>query len=74
VLNYDASVGGRENRLTTTSDFITNLNTTVTTDMSNTEDVDLSLLMTNLAQQQLAYETVLKATSMINGLSLLNYM
>jgi flagellar hook-associated protein 3 FlgL len=74
ILNYAADVGGRENRLTTASAVLTNLNTTETSELSNTEDVDLSALMTNLASQQLAYESVLKSTSMIMGMSLMNYL
>jgi flagellar hook-associated protein 3 FlgL len=74
VLNYAADVGGRENRLTAASGVLTNLQSTETTQMSNTEDVDLSQLMTNLASQQLAYQSVLKSTSMIMGMSLMNYL
>ncbi len=42
--------------------------------MSNIEDVDLATLMTDLANQQLAYEAVLKSSSMIMKMSLVNYL
>jgi flagellar hook-associated protein 3 FlgL len=42
--------------------------------MSNIEDVDLASLLTELANQQLSYETVLKSSSMIMKMSLVNYL
>lgn len=74
ILNYAADVGARENRLTVASKVIDNLDENQTQQLSNTEDVDISKLMTQLAQQQLAYQTVLKSTSMIMNLSLMNYL
>jgi len=74
VLNYAADVGGRENRLTVAKGVLDNLAENQTQQLSNTEDVDFSVLMTKMAQQQLAYQSVLKSTSMIMNLSLMNYM
>ncbi|WP_243361680.1 flagellar hook-associated protein FlgL [Fundidesulfovibrio terrae] len=74
VLNYAADVGARENRLQVASGVLDNLKDNQTTQLSNTEDVDISELMTKLAQQQLAYQSVLKSTSMIMNLSLMNYL
>ena len=74
VLNYAADVGARENRLVVAAGVGENLKENQTQQLSNTEDVDLSALMTRMAQQQLAYQTVLKSTSMIMNLSLMNYL
>lgn len=74
ILNYAADVGARENRLTVAYGVGQNLVENQTQQLSNTEDVDLSALMTRMAQQQLAYQTVLKSTSMIMNLSLMNYL
>jgi flagellar hook-associated protein 3 FlgL len=74
VLNYAADVGARENRLVVAQGVLENLKGNQTEQLSNTEDVDLSELMTKLAQQQLAYQSVLKSTSMIMNLSLMNYL
>ncbi len=74
ILNYAADVGARENRLTVAENVLEGLADNQTTQLSNTEDVDLTKLMTALAQQQLAYQSVLKSTSMIMSLSLMNYL
>jgi flagellar hook-associated protein 3 FlgL len=74
VLNYAADVGARENRLVVATGVLSNLYDNQTTQLSNVEDVDLTALMTKLAQQQLAYQSVLKSTSMIMNLSLMNYL
>ncbi|MDR1124687.1 MAG: flagellar hook-associated protein FlgL [Deltaproteobacteria bacterium] len=42
--------------------------------LSTIEDADLSELLTKLSQQQLAYNTVLKSSSMIMQLSLVNFL
>ncbi|MFW5487021.1 MAG: flagellar hook-associated protein FlgL [Desulfovibrio sp.] len=72
VLNHDASVAGRENRLTVSKSIIAGLEFNETQRMSNIEDVDISELMTKLAQQQIAYQAVLKSSSMIMNMSLVN--
>lgn len=74
ILNYAADVGARENRLDVASGMLDNLKSNETQQLSNTEDVDISTLMTKLAQQQLAYQSVLKSTSMILNMSLMNYL
>ncbi|WP_243312843.1 flagellar hook-associated protein FlgL [Fundidesulfovibrio agrisoli] len=74
ILNYAADVGGRENRLTVATSVLDNLQYNQSEQLSNIEDVDISALMTKLAQQQLAYQSVLKSTSMIMNLSLMNYL
>jgi flagellar hook-associated protein 3 FlgL len=74
ILNYAANVGGRENRLTTATTILKNLAEGQTQQLSNAEDVDLSALLTRLAQQQVAYQAVLKSSSMIMQMSLVNYV
>ena len=74
VLNYAADVGARENRLTVASNVLDGLKANQNEQLANTEDVDVSELLTRLAQQQLAYQSVLKSTSMIMNLSLMNYL
>jgi len=74
ILNYAADVGARENRMTVASGVLDNLKANQFEQLSVTEDVDISELMTRLAQQQLAYQSVLKSSSMIMNLSLMNYL
>ncbi len=69
-----ASVGARENRLEVAGTVLSGLKLNETERMSNIEDVDLATLMTDLANQQLAYEAVLKSSSMIMKMSLVNYL
>jgi len=70
ILNYAASVGGRENRLETADTILQSMQLDTDEQLSNVEDVDLAALMTKLAQQELAYQAVLKSSSMIMQLSL----
>jgi flagellar hook-associated protein 3 FlgL len=74
VLEVAASVGGRENRVTSAENMVTTLKDNATTTLSSVEDADITELMTKLAQQELAYQAVLKSSSMVMDLSLLNYV
>jgi flagellar hook-associated protein 3 FlgL len=69
-----ASVGARENRLDVADTVLTGLKLNETERMSNVEDADLATLLTELANQQLSYEAVLKSSSMIMKMSLVNYL
>lgn len=69
-----ASVGGRENRLATTETILGNLTDSVNSQLSSVEDVDLTKLLTQLSQQETAYQAVLKSSSMIMNMSLMNYL
>jgi flagellar hook-associated protein 3 FlgL len=69
-----ASVGARENRLDVADTVLTGLKLNETERMSNVEDADLATLLTDLANQQLSYEAVLKSSSMIMKMSLVNYL
>lgn len=74
ILNCAASVGGRENRLTVAQNLMNQLEDTQNSELSRIEDVDLAELMTKLSQKQVVYETVLKSTSMIMKMSLMDYL
>ena len=69
-----ADVGGRENRLQVAFETATIRELSEDNARSGIEDVDTITLMTKLAQQQLAYNTVLKSSSMIMQMSLMNFI
>jgi flagellar hook-associated protein 3 FlgL len=69
-----ASVGGRENRVSTTTTILGNLSDSVTSQLSSVEDVDLTKLLIQLSQQETAYQAVLKSSSTIMKMSLMDYI
>ncbi|MDR3358438.1 MAG: flagellar hook-associated protein FlgL [Desulfovibrio sp.] len=74
ILTQAARVGGKENRVQTARDVLSFQKIDQQEQLSNTEDIDLTELLTKLTQQQMAYSTVLKSSSMIMQLSLVNYV
>ncbi len=74
ILTAAASVGGRENRLTLAKDVLSFQKLDQEERLSYTEDVDLTELLTRMAQQELAYNTVLKSSSMIMQLNLTKFV
>nr|WP_321256476.1 flagellar hook-associated protein FlgL [uncultured Pseudodesulfovibrio sp.] len=70
VMNSVAEIGGRENRLTVSKGILDGLKLNEDSLISSIEDADVSELMTQLAQQQIVYESVLRSTSMIMQLNL----
>ncbi len=74
VMTKAAVVGGRENRLSATMDALELRVLSETEGLSKVEDVDVSELMTKMAQQELAYQSVLKSSSMIMQMSLVNFL
>lgn len=74
VLVSAASVGAKENRVTSTKDMVTTLSENSTKTLSNVEDADLTELITKLSEQELAYQAVLKSSSMVMNLSLVSYI
>lgn len=74
ILNYAATVGARENRLEYSLNTISNLKYSAEDEISRIEDLDATTAMTKLAQSQYAYQAVLKSSSMILQMSLLNYI
>jgi flagellar hook-associated protein 3 FlgL len=69
-----AEVGGRENRLIVTQAALVMRTYSEEDHLSQMEDVDVTELMTRLAQQQIAYNSVLKSSSMIMQMSLVNFL
>lgn len=74
VLTEAARIGGLENRLSLAKEVLSFDKLDQESRLSYTEDVDLTELLTRMAQQQLAYNTVLKSSSMIMQLSLTKFV
>lgn len=74
VMTRAADIGGRENRLEITSGALVIRTYSEEDNLSQMEDVDVSELMTRLSQQQIAYNSVLKSSSMIMQMSLVNFL
>lgn len=74
VLTVAASVGARENRVTAAGVMVDTLAENAGDTLSKTEDADLTELITKLAQQELAYQAVLKSSSTVMNLSLVSYI
>ncbi len=74
IMNVAAQVGARENRIDFAEDTLETLRLTEQDRMSAVEDIDIAELMTDLANQQIVYETVLRSSSMIMRMSLANFI
>ncbi|MFW5733485.1 MAG: flagellar hook-associated protein FlgL [Oceanidesulfovibrio sp.] len=74
LLTQAARVGGKENRLDVAKSVLSSLELNREEQLSNVEDVDVSELLTKLAQQQIIYESVLKSSSQVLRMSLVNYI
>lgn len=74
IMNAAASVGGRENRLDVAERINNSLSDNETERLSSIEDVDLAELMTNLSQQQIVYESVLRSSSTIMNMNLMKFI
>lgn len=74
ILTADANVGGRLNRVEVATQTLQTIGDSETQTLSNIEDVDFIELMTRIAQQELVYQSVLKSSSMLMQLSLLNFI
>lgn len=74
IQTKNANVGGRENRLSISKFMLQTTEDTETEALSSVEDVDLFELTTRMAQQQIALQSVLKSSSMMMQLSLLNFI
>jgi flagellar hook-associated protein 3 FlgL len=74
MMNMAAKVGARENRLEFVGRTLGTLALTEEDRLSAVEDIDVSELMTRLANQQIIYETVLKSSSMILRMNLTNFI
>ncbi|GAB7078990.1 flagellar hook-associated protein FlgL [Megalodesulfovibrio paquesii] len=74
VLTQAARVGGRENRLEVSANMLSSLKLNKEERLSTVEDVDVTELMTKVAQQQLVYQAVLKTSSQILQMGLMKYI
>lgn len=74
ILTTEATIGGRLNRAEVAQATIETIGGSETQALSNIEDVDFIELMTKIAQQELVYQSVLKSSSMLMQLSLLNFI
>lgn len=74
ITTYLSGVGARENRLVLTDRVLTGLQLNDQERKSRIEDVDVAELMTKLHMQQINYEAVLKSSSTIMRMSLVNYL
>lgn len=67
-------VGGKETRLEFSRNSVQTIQSTVTANISDLEDADITQLTSDLAKAETAYQAVLKSSSQIMNLSLLNYI
>ncbi len=74
ILNAAASVGGREHRLEVAQVLVEGLALNEKERLSDVEDVDVAELMTDLSQQEIVYEAVLRSVSMIMDLNLMKFI
>ncbi len=74
ILNGAADVGGRENRVIVAESLVDTLELNEKHRLSTVEDADVAELMTQLTQQQIIYESVLRSTSMIMNMNLMKYI
>lgn len=74
IMNNAARIGAAENRLDVASGVLDTLRANEEERLSSVEDADVTELMTKLANQQIIYETVLRSSSMVMRMSLVNYM
>ena len=74
VTTYLAGVGARRNRLDLTDSILSGLQLNAIDRKSKIEDVDVAELMTKMAMQQITYEAVLKSSTTIMKMSLVNFI
>lgn len=74
VLAAETAVGAKVNRVQSAIDNLENDKLDQQTRMGNIEDVNITDLMIKLSQQQMAYNTVLKSSSMIMQMNLMQYL
>lgn len=74
IVTEATRISGLENRVTMAQDILSYQKLDRQQRLSYTEDVNLSELLTRLSQQQMAYNTVLKSSSMIMQLNLTKFV
>lgn len=69
-----SDLGSRMNRIDTVSSQLDSMNVEVTKNLSDTQDIDVLKVYSDLSTQQTAYQAALATTAKISQLSLLNYL
>ncbi|XPV75214.1 MAG: flagellar hook-associated protein FlgL [Desulfovibrio sp.] len=74
VLNFAANIGGRKNRVDIADTVLQEFKDNEKARLSHLEDADVTELMTDLSQEQLVYEMVLRSSSMIMQMNLSKFL
>ncbi|MFV1951922.1 MAG: flagellin, partial [Nitrospinota bacterium] len=74
ISEKQGDAGARVNRLETTNEGLLDMQLNVTTLLSETEDIDMIKVMTDLMTAQNTYEATLAATAKVMRLTLLNFL
>jgi len=74
VTREATAIGGKRNRLDVNTNLLVSKKSNQTARMSMVEDVNIAELTAKIAQQQLTLQSVLKSSSQIMQISLLNYL
>jgi flagellar hook-associated protein 3 FlgL len=74
IMSKAAEIGGREDRLAATESALIMRQYNEEDNLSRIEDADMTVILTKLAQQQTAYQAVLKSSSMIMQMGLVNFL
>ena len=74
VLAARTDIGARMNRLDASKNFIDNTQVYLQKVISDKQDIDIAKAISDLTQQQTAYQAALMSTAKINQMSLLNYL
>jgi flagellar hook-associated protein 3 FlgL len=69
-----SDIGSRMNRIENVSSNMASMNIDLEKSLSNTQDIDILKVYSDLANQQTAYQAALSTTAKISQLSLLNYL
>ncbi len=74
IISSRSQVGAVMNRLDSVTDRLSSLKLSSQTERSNAEDLDMTQAISDFANQQTGYDAALKAYSMVQRLSLFNYL
>jgi flagellar hook-associated protein 3 FlgL len=74
VVGARAQVGDTMNRIDSVTNRLSAVKLSSTTERSNAEDADMTQTLSDFSQQQTGYDAALKAYSMVQKLSLFNYL
>jgi flagellar hook-associated protein 3 FlgL len=74
VLSARTDIGARMNRLEATNNFLSNTQVYLQKTISDKQDIDIAKAISDLTQQQTAYQAALMSTAKISSMSLLDYL